>query len=65
MDLLNFSTDESEHSSDESSEVQMNVVGAGETPPRPAGNSQRVTRGRIYQTVYQLDKFSGKENLNE
>ena len=65
MDLLNFSTDDSEHSSDESSEVQMHVVGVGETPPRPVGNSQRVTRGRIYQPVYQLDKFSGKENLNE
>ena len=66
MDLLNFDADDSEYSSEESSEVQMNVAAAGATPPRPAGSSQKGSRApRIFQPVYHLDKFSGKENLNE
>ena len=76
-DLLQFFEDDSEHSSDES-QVVLNPAAGGPVQPGAPGRTppaQQVTprvqiptpagAGRIHRPVYQLDKFSGKENLND
>ena len=77
-DLLNFFNYDSDHSSDESQvrinppagvHVQPGAPGhtppAHQVPPRAQIPNPAVAENRIHRPVYHLDKFSGKENLND